>query len=172
LALPLATSTFFGSSVNSSPKGSAVWTGAAGGGAAAAGGAAGLGEGDGEAPASGAGLAAGTGEALTAGAEGAGEGLAETAGDGLGDWASALESKAADKPSEMAAAGISAAKVQRKRRFILFSPRPIRRPEQRHSKAPSGVFAARIPGSRETSPSNMRRPNSSRDRCVMGASAK
>jgi len=92
----------------------------AGGVAAAAGGAVGLGAG--EALAAGAGVVAGAGKALAAGegdADGAGEGLAEAAGDGLGDCA-----KATDRPKERAAAGISAAKVGRKMRFILFSPGP------------------------------------------------
>src|SRR5450432_1332905 len=74
LALPLAMTTFFGSSVIGSPKGSAVWTGEAGAGVcAAAGGGAGLAE-------LAAGLAAGLGEGA---ALGAGEGLAETAGAGV-----------------------------------------------------------------------------------------
>src|SRR3954451_10735776 len=74
LAVPFMTTTFFGSSVNASPKGSAVWTVAAGGGAAgvvwaAAGGgegatdglATGAGEAAGAADAAGAGVAAGAG---------------------------------------------------------------------------------------------------------------
>src|SRR6516165_1087032 len=117
-ALPLAITTFFGSSVVSRPKGSAVWTGAvaAGGFAAAAGGAVVLGAG--EALAAGAGLVSGEGVALAAGdgdADGAGKGLADAAGAGLGDCA-----KAPDRPKEMAAAGISAAKARQKMRFILF----------------------------------------------------
>src|SRR4051794_37820838 len=75
LALPLAIRTFLGSSVNGSPKGSAVWTSAVGGCAGVA-------------------LAAGVGAALGAGlAEAAGgAGLAEGAGvvgaAGAGvDWA-------------------------------------------------------------------------------------
>src|ERR1700757_4036467 len=83
LALPLAIRTFFGSSVVSRPKGSAVWTGAAaaGGVAASAGGAVGLGAG--EALAAGAGLVVGDAVALAAGegdTDGAGEGLADAAG--------------------------------------------------------------------------------------------
>src|SRR5271157_4715189 len=75
LALPLATTTFFASSLISWPNGSAVCTEATGGGfCAAAGGA----EGAGEALAAGAGLALG-----------AGEGLAETSGDGVGEGACA-----------------------------------------------------------------------------------
>src|SRR5882757_230712 len=88
LALPLAITTFFGSSVIGSPKGSAVWTGAAGAGVCAAAGgtgvAAGLAAGLGE------GLAAGLSEELEGPALGSGEGLAETAGAGVAaDCASA-----------------------------------------------------------------------------------
>jgi hypothetical protein len=99
---------------------------------AAGGGAAGLGEalaagegvaaGAGEALAAGDGLAAGAGEALAAGAgeaDGAGEGLADAAGTGLGVCAGAL-----DRPIDMAAAGISAARARRRNLIILFSPRP------------------------------------------------
>jgi len=88
--------------------------------AAAAGGAAGLGEG--EALAAGDGVATGAGEALTAGdgdADGAGWGLADAAGAGLGVWAQLPAA-----PSDRAAAGISAAKARRQKRFILFSPKP------------------------------------------------
>src|SRR3979490_2295308 len=77
LALPFTKTTFFASSVIGSPKGSAVWTGAAGAGVCAAAGgtavAAGLGEG----------LAAGLSEELEGPALGSGEGLAETAGAGV-----------------------------------------------------------------------------------------
>jgi hypothetical protein len=121
--------------VISSPKGSVVWTGAVGGVAAAAGGVPGLGVGAaGEALAAGAWLAAGAGVGLATGcgeAAGAGEGVAEAAGAGLGDCASALNMKMPERPREMAAAGISAAKVRRKLRFILlFSPRRGQRPYQ------------------------------------------
>src|SRR5437764_211737 len=71
LAVPLTITTFFGSSVVSRPKGSAVCTGA-GLAATAGGGAAGLGE----ALAAGDGDAAGAGEALAAG-----DGVAAGAGD-------------------------------------------------------------------------------------------
>src|SRR5215813_3316002 len=69
-AVPRWMTTFFGSSVSGSPKGSAAWTGAAGAGACCAV----PGDGDG----AGAGLSAGAGGAL-----GAGDGLAETAGEGV-----------------------------------------------------------------------------------------
>src|SRR6266436_6388365 len=106
LALPLTMMTFFGSSVIGSPKGSAVWMGAAGAGVCAA---------------------AGAGLAL-----GAGEGLAETAGAGVaaGDCASA-----APHPRETTTGRISVArptldaptprKAKRKlRKFIGYSPGP------------------------------------------------
>src|SRR5882724_11610981 len=84
LALPLAITTFFGSSVIGSPKGSAVWTGAAGSGVCAAAGGTGVAAGLGE------GLAAGLSEELEGPALGSGEGLAETAGAGVAaDCASA-----------------------------------------------------------------------------------
>jgi hypothetical protein len=91
--------TFFGSSVNGSPKGSAAWTGAVGLGAVGLGAccaALGAGEGAGD------GLAAGSGVGL-----GAGEGLAEAAGEGVaaGDCADA-----APDVSEIARSRISAAK--------------------------------------------------------------
>src|ERR1700761_24045 len=72
LAVPLSTTTFFGVSVMSSPKGSAVCTGAAGGGEAAG---AGLSAGDLFSAGGGTGVAdgAGVGEAE---ADGAGVGLA------------------------------------------------------------------------------------------------
>src|SRR3954447_27047848 len=115
LAVPLTITTFLASSVVSRPKGSAVCTGA--GDAAAAGGGAGLGKG--EALAAGDGVATGAGDALAAGggeADGVGEGLADAAGAGLGVCA-----RVTDGPSDMAAAGISAAKARRRKRFIAFS---------------------------------------------------
>jgi hypothetical protein len=78
--------------------------------------------GEGEALAAGVGVATGAGEALAAGdgdAEGSGEGLADAAGAGLGVCASAPEI-----PNDKAAAGISATKARRQKRFILFSPKP------------------------------------------------
>src|SRR6185312_2724983 len=108
LAVPLTITTFFGSSVVSRPKGSAVCTGA-GVAAAAGGGAAGAGEG--EALAAGDGAAAGAGAALAAGegeADGAGEGLADAAGAGLGVCA-----RAPGTPNDMVAAGISASSARR-----------------------------------------------------------
>src|SRR5215475_10841185 len=72
LALPRWITTFFGSSVSGSPKGSAAWTGAAGlgvgFGACCAAPGAGDGVGDGLAAGSGVGLAAAAGEGVAAGA--------------------------------------------------------------------------------------------------------
>jgi len=114
--------------------------------AAAGGGAVGLGEAlaageavaAGEALAAGAGVATGAGEALAAGdgeADGAGEGLADAAGAGLGVCA-----RTPDRPSDKAAAGISAAKARRRNLIILFSPRPcVPRPKSvLHPAAPPG----------------------------------
>src|SRR5229473_1888951 len=117
LALPLAMTTFFDSSVIGSPKGSAVWTGAAGAGACAA-----AGGGDGVVAGLAAGLSAGAGVAL-----GAGEGLAETAGAGVaaGDCA-----RAAPGLSDIASGRISAAKPIRDKakrkllKYIGYSPGP------------------------------------------------
>src|SRR5437660_1955705 len=82
LADPFMTTTFLGSSVNGSPKGSAVCTVAAGGEGAADGLATGVGEAAGVAEAAGAGVAAGAGLADAAGeAVAAGAGLAEAAGE-------------------------------------------------------------------------------------------
>src|SRR5258706_16415397 len=97
LALPFTMTTVFGASVICSPKGSAVWTGAAAGGgvagvSAAAGGVAGAAGG----------LAAGAGVAV-----GAGAGVADVAGGG--DCARALP-----RPNESAAIGISATMARRK----------------------------------------------------------
>src|SRR6266700_2900457 len=74
LAVPLTIRTFLDSSVMDSPKGSAVWTLAAGGCAAGGDGGAGV------ALAAGAGLAGAAGAGL---AEGAGAGLADAAGAGV-----------------------------------------------------------------------------------------
>jgi len=100
--------------------------GAAGGGVAGPGEALAAGEdvvaGAGEALAAGDGAAAGAGDALAAGeglADGAGEGLAEAAGAGLGVCAIT-----SGRPSDKAAAGISAARARRRNLIILFSPRP------------------------------------------------
>ncbi|GLR90171.1 hypothetical protein GCM10007857_68850 [Bradyrhizobium iriomotense] len=148
MALPLAITTFFGSSVVSSPKGSAVCTGApaAGGGAAAAGGAAGLAEGEALAAGAGDGDVAGEGEALAAGegeVDGAGEGFADVAGAGVGDWANAPE-----RQSEMAAAGITAAKKERKKLVITCLPNTLK--AKALSEAPARILAPRArPGSRE-----------------------
>jgi hypothetical protein len=159
--------------------------------ALAAGGAVGLGEG--EALAAGVGLVAGlgvaagdalaagegeaAGEALAAGAwdgDGTGEGLAVAAGAGLalglGDCAKAPESL-----SEMAAAGISAAKTRRKRkgRFILIvskaGPKQSPRPK---SKAKVQSHPRRVPVRAKRRRSNTRPPNSSHDSCVIGRCAK
>src|SRR5438552_18669455 len=110
LALPLAMTTFFGSRVIGSPKGSAVWTGAAGAGVCAA-----AGGGEGVA----AGPAAGLSEGLAGVALGAGEGLAEAAGAGVC-------ARAAPALREIATGRTSAAnKAKRKlRKFIGYSPGP------------------------------------------------
>src|ERR1700746_1064712 len=70
LALPFAITTFFASSLISWPKGSAVWTVAAGGGFWAAGGV----EGAEDGPGAGEALAAGAGLGLAAGGGGGGGG--------------------------------------------------------------------------------------------------
>src|SRR4051794_28195701 len=80
-AEPFMTTTFFGSSVNASPKGSAVWTVAAGGAAGVVWAAAGGGEGAADGLATGAGEAAGAADAAGAGVA-AGAGLADAAGAG------------------------------------------------------------------------------------------
>src|SRR5450631_4222120 len=124
LALPLTMTTVFGASVISSPKGSAVWTGAAAGGgaagvSAAAGGAAeGLGAGVADAAGAGVADASGAGVAEAAGAGVAGALAAGGAADG-GDCASALP-----RPDQIAAAGISASRASRKEqgKFIRYSP--------------------------------------------------
>src|SRR3981189_1373809 len=97
LALPFTMTTVFGASVICSPKGSAVWTGAAaGGGVAGVSAAAGGGVGGAD------GLAAGAGVAV-----GAGAGVADVAGGG--DCARALP-----RPNKSAAIGISATMARRK----------------------------------------------------------
>src|SRR3981189_2315596 len=75
LALPFTTTTVFGASVICSPKGSAVWTGAA----AAGGGVAGVSAAAGGVVGAADGLAAGAGVAV-----GAGAGVADVAGGGGG----------------------------------------------------------------------------------------
>src|SRR5437763_5797573 len=115
LALPLSTTTVFGSSVICSPKGSAVCTGAgtAGGAAgvsAVAGGLAGAAEGP--PPGAGAGV-------------GAASGLAGAVVDGAGAGACASALPA----HKQIAAGISAISSRRnqRRRFIACSPSPVRK---------------------------------------------
>ena len=124
------TTTFLGASLNSSPKGSAVWTLAAGGGGdgdwAVAGGSAGdlvsAGGGTGTADAAGAGVVAGAGVAAAAGA-GDADGLAAGEADGAGDCASAAPTRV------IATIGTSATMTARKLliRFIqVFSIHPRR----------------------------------------------
>ncbi|WP_274069770.1 hypothetical protein, partial [Bradyrhizobium sp. WBOS8] len=92
----------------------------------------GVAAGAGEALAAGDGAAAGAGDALAAGegvADGAGEGLAEAAGAGLdvaglGVAGLGVCARASGRPSDKAAAGISAARARRRNLNILFSPRP------------------------------------------------
>src|SRR6202790_135455 len=114
LALPLAMTTVFGSSVICSPNGSAVCTGAAAGGdgvcaveGRCAGDLVSAGGGTGVAVAAGAGDAAGAGVVAAGGAAGG------------GDCASAPP-----RPNEIAAAGTSATRARRKQRvkFIQYSP--------------------------------------------------
>src|SRR6185312_2790879 len=135
LAVPFMINTFFGASVNSSPKGSAVWTVAGGGGGgegdwAVDGGSAGdlvsAGGGTGATDAAGAGVedAAGAGDA---------DGLAAGEADGAGDCARAVP------PSAIATIGTSATMAARKVliRFIrVFSIHPRR---QRHPIAPARI---------------------------------
>src|SRR6266702_7730007 len=97
LALPFIMTTFFGSSENCSPKGSAVWTGAAGGGGAGVWAAEGVSAGDLVSAGGGAGVA-----------EGAGLGDAEGEAAGVGDCASVGPASAS------AANGASATRVARK----------------------------------------------------------
>src|ERR1700756_1093213 len=105
LALPLATTTFFASSLISWPNGSAVCTFAAGGVCAAAGG----GAGEGGAPGAGEG---GAGLAL-----GAGDGLAESSGDGVGEGACASVWPAPNA----SATGANAVRARRNlRKFIRY----------------------------------------------------
>src|SRR5580692_11270618 len=102
LAVPFSTTTFFGVSVISWPKGSAVWTGATAGGGAAA---AGLSAGD--LFSAGGGTGVGVGEA-------AGVGDAELAGAGVGLAAGGDCARAEPRPSEIAAIGTSASHARRK----------------------------------------------------------
>ena len=80
LAVPLMTTTFLGSSVNSSPKGSAVWTLAAGGGGAGVGAFSAVGASAGDLVSAGGGTGTADGAGLGA-ADGLGAGEAEGAGD-------------------------------------------------------------------------------------------
>src|SRR3982074_2241052 len=92
LAVPFMTTTFLGSRVNCSPKGSAVWTGAIGGGA-------------GVWPAEG----VSAGDLVSAGGgtgDAAGAGVAVGEAAGAGDWASAA------LPDAIATIRISAAKEE------------------------------------------------------------
>src|SRR5580698_6402152 len=104
LAVPFSTTTFFGVSVISWPKGSAVWTGATAGGGAAA---AGLSAGDLFSAGGGTGVAVIVGEA-------AGVGDAEVAGAGVGLAAGGDCARAEPRPSEIAAIGTSASHARRK----------------------------------------------------------
>ncbi|BBO08983.1 hypothetical protein TM102_04530 [Bradyrhizobium sp. TM102] len=174
--------TFFPSSVVSRPNGSAVCTGA-GVAAAAGGGAVGLGEalaaGEGDVVGAGDALAAGdgageavadgAGEALAAGAgeaDGAGEGLAEAAGAGLGVCA-----RTSGRPSDKAAAGISAARARRRNLIIFILPKALTKALHQQDLAHQGLIRLE-PGRASRFATNFRRsntwvPNSSHDRCVM-----
>src|SRR6476661_995967 len=112
LAVPLSMTTVFGVNVISSPKGSAVCTGAAAaGGVAGVSAVAGGGTGAGEGLATGAGVVAGAGVADGAGGAGAGVAGAAVVGGvaGGGDCASTL-------PMPIAPIGTSAIRARRKQR--------------------------------------------------------
>src|SRR3982074_3370199 len=118
LALPFTMTTVFGASVICSPKGSAVWTGAAAGGVA--GGSAGAGGGGGGAGGVGAGGVAGV-SAAAGGVVGAADGLAAGAGVAVGAGAGVADvagggdcARALPRPSESVAIGISATMARRK----------------------------------------------------------
>src|SRR6185437_4133058 len=123
LAVPLRITTFFGASAISSPKGSAVWTGATAGGGAAA---AGLSAGDLFSAGGGTGVAFGAG--VTAGA---GAGDADVAGAGVGLAAGGDCARAEPAPSailrEIAATRTRVSHARRKQRveFIQSSPSPM-----------------------------------------------
>src|SRR5215213_9711468 len=97
LAVPLMT-TFLGSSVNSSPKGSAVWTPAAGGGGVGVGAFSAVGVSAGDLVSAG----GGTGTADGAGL-GTAEGLAAGEAEGAGDCASAAPANTIMESAAMAA---------------------------------------------------------------------
>src|SRR6185436_9524561 len=144
LAVPLITTTFLGSSVNSSPKGSAVWTPAAGGGGVGVGAFSAVGVSAGDLVSAG----GGTGTAEGAGL-GTADGLAAGEAEGAGDCANAAPLNAT-----MESAATAARKVLI--RFIqVFSIRPIWR---RHvPSAPARMVTF----------SNTQGPLSSHDRCVI-----
>ena len=98
LAVPFMTTTFLGSSANSSPKGSAVWTLAAGGGGAGVGAFSAVGASAGDLVSAG----GGTGTAEGAGL-GAADGLAAGEAEGAGDWASAAPPNATMESATKAA---------------------------------------------------------------------
>src|SRR5712671_6125939 len=109
LAVPRMTTAFFGSSVNCSPKGSAVWTGAGGGGV-------GVWAAEGVSAGDLVSAGGGTGVAL-------GEGVGVADGLGVGEAAGAGACPSAAFPSAIAAIGASATRATRKeRRFIRYSP--------------------------------------------------
>src|SRR5262245_42508593 len=94
LAVPLATSTFLGVSENSSPKGSAVWTEAAGGCGAGVGACSAVGVSAGDLVSAGGGTGAGLGTA---------EGLGAGEAAGAGDWARAAAPNATMESAARAA---------------------------------------------------------------------
>src|SRR6266545_2498718 len=98
LAVPLMTTTFLGSSVNSSPKGSAIWTPAAGGGGAGVGAFSAVGASAGDLVSAG----GGTGTADGAGL-GTADGLAAGDDEGAGDCASAAPANTTMESAAMAA---------------------------------------------------------------------
>src|SRR4051812_4294907 len=97
-AVPLITTTFLGASANSSPKGSAVWTLAAGGGGAGAGAFSAVGASAGDLVSAG----GGTGTADGAGL-GTADGLGAGEAEGAGDWARATPPNATMESAAKAA---------------------------------------------------------------------
>src|SRR3954471_14887150 len=98
LAVPLMTTTFLGWSANSSPKGSAVWTLAAGGGGAGVGAFSAVGASAGDLVSAG----GGTGTADGAGL-GTADGLGAGEAEGAGDWARATPPNATMESAAKAA---------------------------------------------------------------------
>src|SRR5918992_4189487 len=146
LAVPFITKTFLGSSVNSSPKGSAFWTLAAGGGGTGVGAFSAVGTSAGDLVSAG----GGTGTADGAGL-GVAAGLVAGGAEGAGDCASA-----APPSATIASAATAARKVLI--RFISGILHPPHLATAGPGSAPARMGA--IP--------NTQGPFSSHDRCVIG----